>query len=260
MKHLIFTLLLGMLTISAGYSQTCSVDSNILNYPGALLSPAFYSPDSPFYNLNVACIGQPYNQSITLNVPITYLGLPLDSVVIPKVGAIMNLPIGLTYSCNPPSCSFPKGSLGCVLLYGTPTVDNPPADTFDLAISATIYSLITLPISLPGGLAPNLHYYLILDSALSTFELGRGSIGSLSVSPNPASSGLANLKMDVLESDRYQLQVFDLLGRLHIQESHDLVAGENTANLNLSRLSSGQYQLVLLNAKGGVTQRLVVQH
>jgi|GEM_PF-658323 len=260
MKHLIFTLLLGLLTIGIGNAQTCSVDSNILNYPGALLSPATYSPDSPFYNLEVACIGQPYSQSITLNVPATYLGFPLDSVVIPKVGGIMNFPVGLTYNCNPPSCNFPQSSLGCVFLYGTPTVDNPPVDTFDLMISATIYSIFSLPVSLPGGLAPNLHYYLIVDCTQSAFELGRGSIGSLSVSPNPASSGLVNLKMDVLESDRYQLQVFDPLGQLQIQETHDLVAGENTASLNLSRLSSGQYHLVLLNAKGGVTQRLVVQH
>lgn len=259
MKHLIFTLLLGLLTIGVGNTQTCSVDSNILNYPGALLSPATYSPDTPFYNLQVACIGQPYGQSITLNVPATYLGLPLDSVVIPKVGGIMNLPIGLTYNCNPPSCNFPKSSLGCVFLYGTPTVDNPPADTFDLAISATIYSIFAVPVSLPGGLAPNVHYYLIVDCTLSAFELGRGSIGSLTASPNPA-YGLVNLNMDVLEGDRYQLQVFDVLGRLQIQETHDLVAGKNTTILDLSLLSSGQYQVVLMNAKGGVTQRLVVQH
>ena len=259
MKHLIFTLLLGLLTIGVGNTQTCNVDSNILNYPGALLSPATYSPDSPFYNLQVACIGNPYSQSITLNVPVTYLGLPLDSVVIAKVGAIMNLLVGLTYSCDPPSCSFLPGSLGCVLLYGTPTVENPPSDTFDLAITATIYSLISLPISLPGGLAPDLHYYLILDCVQSTFELGRGAIGSLTASPNPA-YGLVNLHMDVLESDRYQLQVFDVFGRLQMQESHDLTAGKNTTSLDLSPLSSGQYQVVLLNAKGGVTRRLVVQH
>ncbi|MFZ4633089.1 MAG: T9SS type A sorting domain-containing protein [Saprospiraceae bacterium] len=260
MKHLIFTLLLGLLTMGVGSAQTCSVDSNILNYPGALLSPATYSPDSPFYNLNVACIGQPYSQSITFNIPPTYLNLPLDSVSIPQTGGVMNLPAGLTYNCNPPTCRFPKSSLGCVLIYGTPTPANTSPDTLDLTITATIYSIFPLTVDLPGDLAANDHYYLILDCAqLAAFELGRGSIGTLKVSPNP-SSGLVAFTMDVLESDRYQLQVFDVFGRLQVQESHDLVAGENTTSLDLSSFSSGQYQVVLLNAKGGVTQRLVVQH
>ena len=62
--------------------------------------------------------------------------LALDRVELETSGAVLGLPTGLTYGCNPPSCVFPKDTEGCVNLYGTPTGD---VGDYPLEIVATAY-------------------------------------------------------------------------------------------------------------------------
>ena len=81
--HLSFVLLCVAGFVSA---QDCQVDSSLLQ-TGGLLSPTPYSDQNPQYNLAVACIGSPYNQSVTVNVPSTFSGFPIDSVGIAAAGA-----------------------------------------------------------------------------------------------------------------------------------------------------------------------------
>ena len=104
--------------LNAGQAQNCVRDSSLL-ITGALLSPAPYTPDSPFYNLRPACLGQPYNQSVTVFVPAQFSGFNIDSVAVALTGAISNLPTGVTYVCDPPSCRFRPQTLGCIRLTGT---------------------------------------------------------------------------------------------------------------------------------------------
>ncbi len=259
----LFLILLTVLIGAQAHAQTCEVDSNLLNYPATvLLSPAPYSPDSPFYNLALACINEPYSQSVTVKVPPSFLITTIDSVVVPTTGGIQNLPAGMSYVCNPPNCVYLPNTLGCILLTGTPNASNMAPDTLDLLISTTIYTpLIDQPILLPVGLAPEDHFYMILNPtggcASGVAELGQGKIGAMTLVPNP-SDGLTRLQAELLESGRYQIRVFDLLGRLQWSQAADLSAGENTVSLSLGHLAGGQYQVVLSNEQGGLTQRLVI--
>lgn len=246
------------------FAQTCERDSNILK-TGGLLSPAPWSPDSPFYNLKLACINEPYNQSVTVNVPtsITLNGItvPITSVSIPTTGGIGNYPAGLTYSCDPPNCVFNAGTLGCILMYGTPGADNPAPDTSDLAITATVATPFgPVPVVFPGNqAAPDDHYYLIVrptgECVSSAAEAGSpfSSVRSL---PNPFSQQMI-IEVESTQNGAFRFEVFDLLGnRLH-SETVNLYEGANQIFYDGSQLPTGTYLYTIGNASGKSLRRMV---
>jgi hypothetical protein len=81
-----------------------------------------YYPDT-ITNLPHAIVGVPYSTVIQVKVLTDtntfYQGLPIhacfDSIVITNVSG---LPPNYTFSCTPPSCGFPGGGDGCILLSG----------------------------------------------------------------------------------------------------------------------------------------------
>ncbi len=261
--RMLLLLLALMACFGRSEAQNCSVDSNLLNYPTTvLLSPAPYSPDTPFYNLALACVNEPYGQSVTVKVPPNLLIATIDSVVVPKTGAIANLPAGLSYVCNPPSCKYLPNTLGCILLTGTPTAANNAPDTFDLLITATIYTnFLNQTLQLPSGLSPEQHFYLIVQpsgTCISSAPDASGPVADLTLAPNPTYD-IVSIQARVLESGAYRLQVFDLMGRLQWEQHTALGSGENTINQSFGFLQSGQYFLVLSNKDGRMTRRLVVR-
>lgn len=262
-KHLLLLCIAGlMLTNASVFAQTCQRDSNLLNTK-QLLSPAPYSPDSPFYNLKPACINEPYNQSVTVFVPdtFTYLGfkVPIQSVSIALTGAISNLPTGLTYSCDPPNCTFNALSLGCILLYGTPSPANNP-DTFDLGISVRVRTLLgEVPLVLPRDIDPTYHYYLILrpqgQCQVSTFDPD-GPFSTLQILPNPT-SGQTYIQAVSTRSGIFWVEVFDVYGQLAQRQQVLLLEGENRLDLDVSALSSGAYFIVLRDENTRAVRRLI---
>lgn len=262
-KHLLLLCIAGlMLTNASVFAQTCQRDSNLLNTK-QLLSPAPYSPDSPFYNLKPACINEPYDQSVTVFVPDTfmYLGfkIPIQSVSIALTGAISNLPTGLTYSCDPPNCTFNALSLGCILLYGTPSPANNP-DTFDLGISVRVRTLVgEVPLVLPRDIDPTYHYYLILrpqgQCQVSTFDPD-GPFSTLQILPNPT-SGQTYIQAVSTRGGIFWVEVFDVYGQLAQRQQVLLLEGENRLDLDVSALSSGAYFIVLRDENTRAVRRLI---
>ncbi len=255
-------LLLFVLLSTAGavMAQDCDVDSTVLQ-TGALLSPAPYSDQNPVYNLAKACIGEPYSQSITVNVPTSFSGFPIDSVGIATTGAIGNFPAGMTYSCTPPSCTFYPGSLGCILLYGTPNASNTAPDTLDLTITATVYtSLIDIPVSFPGQAAPGSHYYLILgpngscNSAASDLN---SPVAGLKNAPNPFSAQTF-IEVESRTEGMFQFEVFDVLGQRLYAEDVRLFEGPNRFTFDAGDLASGSYFYSIGNREGKTTKMFVV--
>ncbi|MCK6694507.1 MAG: T9SS type A sorting domain-containing protein [Thermoanaerobaculia bacterium] len=260
-KVLLFLAVVLIPALSA--AQTCERDSNILK-TGGLLSPAPWSPDSPFYNLKLACINEPYNQSVTVNVPtsITLNGItvPITNVSIPTTNGIGNYPAGLTYLCDPPNCVFNAGTLGCILLYGTPSVDN-PVDTFDMAITATVQTPFgPVPVVFPGNqAAPDDHYYLILrptgECASSAGEAG-SPFSSVRNLPNPFGNQTV-IEVQSTQSGVFRFQVFDLLGNRVHSETLNLYEGANQITYDASHLPAGTYLYSIGNASGQSVRRMV---
>jgi len=247
------------------FAQTCERDSNIL-LVGGLLSPAPWSPDSPFINLKVACINEPYNQSVTINVPATFtlsgITVPITNVSIPTTMGVGNLPVGMTYTCDPPNCVFNANTLGCILLAGTPSAANMAPDTADLALTATVTTPFgPVPVAFPGNqAAPDDHYYLIVRPTGECVTIGTSDPGSpfsaVRAMPNPFTQHIT-IEAQSTQTGAFRFEVFDLLGnRLHT-ETVNLFEGTNQFTYDGSRLPSGTYLYTIGNTSGRSVRRMV---
>lgn len=265
MKRVLLLLFAAQLAATLSVAQTppCVRDSNLLN-TGQLLSPAAYSPDSPFYNLHLACIGEEYNQSVTVNVPATYtsgpLTVPITNVSIPTSNGVGNYPVGMAYTCDPPNCVFNANTLGCILLHGTPAASNPAPDTLDLTLSATVGTPFgPFPVVFPGDAAPGNHYYLILNpmgGCMSGTTDAGSPFSRLSATPNPFSQQTL-IEAQSTQPGAFRFEVFDLLGnRLHT-ETVQLFEGANQFTFDAALLPSGTYVYALGNANGKSVRKMV---
>ncbi|OAV46020.1 choice-of-anchor V domain-containing protein [Lewinella sp. 4G2] len=78
--------------------------------------------------------------------------------------------------------------------------------------------------------------------------------------PNPLRPGqAATLRVDVLRSGDYQLQVTDLAGRILTRSDQYLATGSQTLNLNVASLVPGVYVVSLQSGADAFVQRLVVE-
>ena len=250
--------LLGAYSIAA-QAPMCVRDSSIYK-TDTLLSPAPYTAEFPNYNLNDACINNPYNQSVTVNVPTSFQGIPITSVSIATSGAITDLPIGITYACDPPNCTFAAGSLGCIVLYGTPTNANMAPDTFDLGINATVNTAFGgIPVTFPGTLAPGSHYYLALKSAACLVGIyDRGNqFTMLKNVPNPFGNQTIITAESLVASD-FQFEVFDLLGQRVYTQTLRLEVGRNEFTFEAGELANGSYFYTLSNRDGKSTRHMII--
>ncbi|MEO6759756.1 MAG: hypothetical protein ABIO24_09910, partial [Saprospiraceae bacterium] len=145
-------------------------DSSLLMMDSVFVSPPTYNDTvpNPVYGLAVACIGQPYLQSITVKIPQTFttggFTIIINKVTASTTGAVTGLPTGITYICDPPNCVFNANTLGCILLYGTPSNPAEAPDTTELKINVILDGTVfgqplMYPLKFPEDIAPNNHYY-----------------------------------------------------------------------------------------------------
>lgn len=136
-----------LLSTSMVSAQNCTIDSSFNGF-------GFSPPDSLLPCLEQ---GLPYDTSITINLPATLdladFGAPfpatidLDSVVITD---ILNLPTGISYTCEPPSCKWNGGEKGCINFSGT---TNDPIGPYELDVVSCI-TVSNLP-QIPGFPIPS---------------------------------------------------------------------------------------------------------
>lgn len=243
----------------AAQSPTCMRDSIIVG-TDSVLWPLPYTPAAPNYNLNEACINHPYNQSVSINVPDSYMGFPVTNVNIATSNAISNLPVGLTYNCDPPNCVFNANTLGCILLYGTPTNANMAPDTLDLGIMTSVSTAFGVAIiTLPGQLEPGSHYYLILktpECLTGSYDFGN-QFTLLKNTPNPFGNQTLITAESLVAGD-FQFEVFDFFGRRLYEQKLRLEIGHNEFPFDAGELANGAYFYTLGNRDGKASQRMIV--
>jgi Secretion system C-terminal sorting domain len=267
------TLLLSLLLLSGFaslYAQIpqCKRDSSVLKDTANIVAPLPYTMLVPKYNLNEACINQPYRQFVTIEVPPTIVvaGIPatLTSASLATTGAVVNLPSGLTYACDPPNCVFNSGTLGCIVVYGTPNMPKPTLpDTFDLKINANVLTTllpVPVPVEFPGPIAPG-NYFMVVKPAgstclSSTIDLG-SRIASMKNAPNPFGDQTL-IEVESMITGDFNFEVFDLLGqRVHLQ-SVRLNEGANQLTFDAGELPNGSYLYSLNNGQGRATKMMVI--
>jgi hypothetical protein len=272
MKKAVLILLLAGLAAATAEAQTCTPDPT-LTQTGELISPAFNTPSDPSPNTVPACIGEPYSMTVSFNIPDTItvpgpggqlITAPLDSIHINSSGAIVNLPSGLSYICNPPNCTFEKNTLGCLLIFGTPDANN-TTGTVDLSINITAYSPaffnFPVPLTLPQQLSDTLHYFLEVRSA-GQCNVGVNTLNeeivSIKNTPNPF-SGQTIITVDAVKGGDFSFDVFDVLGQRVYADQVRLHPGLNNMTFDGGNQSNGIYYYVFSNADGRVSRMMVIQ-
>lgn len=245
-------------------AQQCMRDSSLLMNDTLFVSPAPYTAANPKYLLKVACIGQPYTQSVTIKVPSNFvfqgIALSITSASLAATGAVTGLPTGLSYVCDPPNCVFNANTLGCVLIKGTPSNPAQAPDTLDLSIKAKVNTLFgALDITFPGPIAPG-NYYLIMQTAagcVSAASEANNPFASIKNAPNP----FADQTVFHVESDQngeFQFDVFNLLGQKVASKNIQLTEGYNQFTFDAAQLTNGAYYFILGNKTGQATGKMII--
>ena len=85
------------------------------------------------------------------------------------------------------------------------------------------------------------------------------SINVISVYPNPT-SGLTTLSFNSMLDGKYNLKVFDVIGKVLISEDLSLSEGLNTKEINLQNVSHGVYFVTIISeGMEAQTLRIIVE-
>ncbi|MCB0662929.1 MAG: T9SS type A sorting domain-containing protein [Saprospiraceae bacterium] len=260
-----FTLLVTIVFLLPLQAQTCLPDSTLANADFPVQPPPYDPTTFPDGGINdTACINTPFDFVFSAVVGDTFnLGiamLPLDSIRMPVSNAIVGIPTGLNYACNPPTCVFKKNTLGCIDLYGEIT-DNALVGEHELKISVQVFlngSPQPINFVLPDGQLIMGKYNLVVReesftncatvSATSPFE----SYTTAQIVPNPA-IGNATLEIRSEENNEAQLDLFSITGKKLMAQTIQINHGTNRIPLQLENLPEGLIVYVLSNEKGMIS-------
>ena len=156
MKQILTLVLVFFTAISI--SAQCNPDLMFADSTGFVF-PAPFKDDRPEGGIqDSACINQYYEFVLTLKIPdmINYNGLNvgMEYIEIEPTGAVSGLPDGMSYACNPPSCTFvPDDGMACIIINGTPTNTDDIGD-HDLTIASQIkvdILIAPVPVTFPDN-------------------------------------------------------------------------------------------------------------
>jgi len=89
------------------------------------------------------------------------------------------------------------------------------------------------------------------------FEGERRAVGDLY--PNPSRSGLVNLDYDAQGQDEISISVFDLTGRLMINQIQPVVNGMNNLSFTFTNLKTGLYIVKIGDGRNPTYQKLMIE-
>ncbi|MCC6754088.1 MAG: T9SS type A sorting domain-containing protein [Saprospiraceae bacterium] len=259
MKHLYFIALFAGTSLFLG-AQSCLPDSTLVD-SSAGVYPKPITESNPNGGINKkACINKPYEFTFTVvvpdtvEIPILPAPIPLEKVAIDTVGAISNLPAGLSYHCNPPNCVFNKNQIGCLLLQGTPTDANAPGEykpIIKLKLTVNVGISFDYTTEYPGAAFPG-EYILTLLSEQDCASANQFASNDANYwFPNPVSGSLLFNR-----SNPENVRIYDASGKLLLQK-HSL----NNGNLVLpDRILPGVYWIHSSLRGYPSMQKLVVIH
>lgn len=241
--------------------QNCTPDSNIPDDAFGVYPLPYDETVSPEGGISdSACLNHRFEFVFTTIAGDSFTfgttRLPLDSLSMPKTGGISGLPKGVSYACDPPSCTFPKQSKGCVILKGT-VKDASEVGDHSLKLSGTLYangSPSGLKLSFPSPLiAPGTYTLTVLDDnagKCQKLDVVTAPQVSIDAYPNP-SKGLMRIEVP-LELRNGNVTVYSNTGS--IVETRTLA---NTQSIDLSIAEPGLY-LINLESNGQLFQKKVV--
>ncbi len=249
--------------ITQSFGQICTPDSTVIgaDFPVQPLPLTADNPDGGIQD--TACIGEFFDFTFSAFVGDTLdlgaIPLVLDSIRMAPTGAIVGLPMGLEYSCNPPSCVFIPNELGCIYVSGM--VDQSvSAGTFPLELTVTAFANtgLALPVTLPNPLLfPGEYNLEVGNCSPSSTDDVLSELVQTSMVPNPVQDR-ANLNVNSQVTSTTTIEIMNLTGSVIFTEKVNLNKGTNTIDINTSNFKSGLFVYVLSNQFGAVSGKFVV--
>lgn len=226
--------------------------------PNTSITQAGIYPDSTT-GLAAGVVGQAYTQEMQLRVPtdtlVDLLGTGTPSVVpITSITltAFNNLPAGLTYACNPPTCVFPGGSNGCVLISGTPLV----AGTFvPLAVTTTAGTVFGFPVTQ----VDTIDYYVITvtNSSTGLYESTSTAFQMDQNTPNPTDE-ITGIRFFLPHPGEVEFRMFNMIGKEVYRNLLSAEQGENSFRIDSRLFSEGVYMYSMTYDQVTLSRRMVI--
>lgn len=229
----------------------------------SITSPGIF-PDE-ITNLDEAFVGQPYVTQIDvlcpldtsvsvggLTVPVTINNIDLTSV--------LGLPNNFSYSCNPPSCSFPGGSYACAEIFSTVNPSSSDVGYYPLVITT---STLALNVPLIGSLTQldtiDYFYIDISNSTASLEQVNSSTFELIDVYPNPA-SGIANFQFVIGKNEKVDFILYDCLGKMVDQRVIYANRGVNRFDIDISSYSSSLYTYSIVSSNNFLSKKIFVSN
>jgi hypothetical protein len=237
--------------LTAVFSQNCTPD------PNNPVNPGVYPDSATGFVQGYA--NQAYLQLITIKVPqdtqpITWLPpIAWDSTVL---GNITGLPNGFTYACwnngtSPNRCSWRGNTKGCVVITGTPTIND--TGTYNLTIPTFNY--------LGGSSTANnyvITYYKIKINAPSSIpDSDKDKFTVAQNQPNPF-KGNTLIEFNSPDPDEVTIKVYNLVGSMVFTRQIKAKQGINKFNFDGQQLNEGIYIYTISNGEQNITKRMVI--
>lgn len=249
MRQLILSFFVLALGTVNGYAQ-CT--------PNTSITQAGIYPDSAT-GLAPGVVGQAYSQEMQLRVPLDTLvdllgtGTPsLVPITSITLTAFNNLPAGLTYACNPPTCVFPGGTNGCVLISGTPVV----AGTFvPLAVTSTLGTVFGFPVTQ----VDTIDYYVITinNSSTGLYESTSTAFLMDQNTPNPTDEVTA-IRFFLPHPGEVDFRMFNMIGKEVYRNLLNGEQGENSFRIDSRLFSEGVYMYSMTYDQVTLSRRMVI--
>lgn len=204
-------------------------------------------------------VGQVYNQVIqfyitkdtTVTVPVIgSVNATIDSFTIFKINGIPN---GMTFNCNTSNCTIAGGTNGCGNFKGTPTQKgNFPLQIIlkiratALGLTQTIYDTID-------------NYSLSVESGVSVKNSISASSNNYQVYPNPVNGNFLNIAFWNSNAANFTAQLFDVQGKLVLNQVFELSPGLNNNALNTGILAKGIYLFKINHEYSQFQQKIIIE-
>lgn len=254
------------------YGQTPVCTPNILYKDSAAgIYPRPYNDSTKLGGIpKTACIDQPYEFPLTVSIPDTVtvpfggsnLTLGLINASLDTSKAVVGLPKGIKYYCNPGNCVFEKNKIGCIVLRGTATSENKPGN-YDLLINLKLVTTLgSFDVTFPGPIFPGKYFITVAEKnsgACATSDL-RTLIpfqGEISTFPNPVRNQLS-VKVNAVNPGLSELMISNVMGVLMFKKSLNLIQGLNQFSIPVEQLANGVYYYTISQRNMTATRKIIV--
>ncbi|MES2680043.1 MAG: T9SS type A sorting domain-containing protein [Bacteroidota bacterium] len=240
--------------IIANANDTLKLSSNILTTPYNYTSPD-YRPSAGSLALSNASFTDAIIASVTNPSVVSVTATYASSVCIGN-GTVITAPAMFSPVTTIPAeyCSL-MWSVSPGIAISSATVTNP---TFTISTVGTFTS--SLVVTTANGVSTVTNAITAYTCDNVGIKEARNQIGVISVYPNPTSSDITNVKIDVNTATSLNVVIFDITGKLISQpvQNQQLFAGINNVVISTSELNNGIYFVTLKTNYGKETVKLVV--